>query len=112
MASTVIPKGIKEPGLSARESAEKEALEEAGIKGKVALHPIASYTCNKWEATCTVSVYPMKVTFVLGEEDWEEKHRTREWFKPDIAAKKLFQPALKPMVINLASLTKKDEMRQ
>lgn len=108
----VIPKGIKEPGLSARESAEKEALEEAGIKGKVALHPIGSYTCNKWEATCTVSVYPMEVTFVLDEEDWEEKHRTREWFKPDIAAKKLFQPALKPMVINLASLTKKDEMRQ
>jgi phosphohistidine phosphatase len=31
----VIPKGVKEPELSLRDSADKEALEEAGIRGKL-----------------------------------------------------------------------------
>lgn len=99
----VIPKGIKEPGLTLRESAEKEAQEEAGVKGKVALYPIGSYTYEKWEACCTVNVYPMEVTFILDEKDWQEKHRTREWLEPDVAAEKLFQHALKPMVLALGS---------
>jgi len=97
----VVPKGIKEPGLSPRESAAKEAMEEAGVKGKIAVDPIGTYQCEKWKATCTVSVYPMEVTKVIEEEDWEEKHRTREWFSVDEAAEKLFQPALKPMVLEL-----------
>ncbi len=102
----VIPKGIKEPGLSLRESAEKEALEEAGVKGKVAIQPIGFYTYEKWEATCTVNVYPMEVTFILDEKDWQERHRTREWHKPDAASEKLFQQALKPMVLDLIDYNK------
>jgi len=31
----VIPKGVIEPGMSAAESAAKEAYEEAGIRGRV-----------------------------------------------------------------------------
>lgn len=102
----VVPKGIKEPGLSPRESAEKEALEEAGIEGRVAIDPIGFYTYEKWQATCTVSVYPMEVTFMLDEKDWEEKHRGREWLKPEVAAEKLFQPALKPMIFDLPGYKK------
>lgn len=102
----VVPKGIKEPGLSPRESAEKEALEEAGIEGRVAIDPIGFYTYEKWQASCTVSVYPMEVTFMLDEKDWEEKHRGREWLKPDVAAEKLFQPALKPMIFDLPGYKK------
>ncbi len=97
----VVPKGIKEPGLSPRESAEQEALEEAGIKGKVAVSPIGVYAYKKWEATCTVTVYPMEVTCMIDEKHWEEKHRGREWVSPQIAAQKLLQPALKPMVLEL-----------
>jgi len=103
----VIPKGIKEPGLTLRESAEKEALEEAGVKGKVAIHPIGSYNYEKWEATCTVKVYPMEVTFMLDEKDWQERHRTREWLKVDTASEKLFQQSLKPMVLDLIDYNNK-----
>ncbi|MCU7940019.1 MAG: histidine phosphatase family protein [gamma proteobacterium symbiont of Bathyaustriella thionipta] len=99
----VIPKGIKEPGLTPRESAEKEAQEEAGVIGNVALHPIGIYHYKKWEATCSVNVYPMEVTLMLDEEHWEEKHRTREWVKPDVASIKLFQDALKPMILDLVT---------
>ncbi len=99
----VIHKGIKEPGLSLRESAAKKAMEEAGVKGKIAIDPIGTYQCEKWKATCAVSVYPMEVTNIIEEEDWEEKHRTREWFSVNDAAEKLFQPALKPIVLELKS---------
>ncbi|MDX2505344.1 MAG: histidine phosphatase family protein [Gammaproteobacteria bacterium] len=97
----VIPKGIKDPGLSLRESAAKEALEEAGVKGIVAEQPIGFYTYEKWQATCTVTVYPMEVTSIIDKQHWQEKHRGREWFKPDVASEKLFQQALKPMVLDL-----------
>ncbi|SCA56594.1 Phosphoglycerate/bisphosphoglycerate family mutase [Candidatus Terasakiella magnetica] len=75
----VVPKGIHEPGMSARESAAQEALEEAGIKGKVHDHELGRYSYEKWQATCTVSVYPMEVTDELSKEEWEESHRLRRW---------------------------------
>jgi phosphohistidine phosphatase len=97
----VVPKGIKDPGLSPRESAAKEALEEAGIEGEIAETALGSYTCEKWGATCTVAVYPMKVTRVIAEEDWEERHRGREWVTPDMAASRLKQEELRPLVKKL-----------
>ena len=65
----VVPKGIKDPGLSPRESAAKEAWEEAGIEGEIAETALGSYSCEKWGATCTVAVYAMKVTRVIAEEE-------------------------------------------
>ena len=100
----VVPKGIKDPGLSPRESAAKEALEEAGIEGEIAETALGSYTCEKWGATCTVAVYPMKVTRVIPEEEWEESHRGREWVTPDVAASRLKQQELRPLVIKLAAM--------
>jgi len=100
----VVPKGIKDPGLSPRESAAKEAWEEAGIEGEVAEAALGSYTCEKWGATCTVVVYPMKVTRVIPEEEWEESHRGREWVSPDKAASQLKQKELRPLVKKLESI--------
>ena len=100
----VVPKGIKDPGLSPRESAAKEALEEAGVEGEVAETELGSYTCEKWGATCTVAVYPMKVTRVIAEDEWEERHRGREWVTPDVAASRLKQKELRPLVKKLAAM--------
>jgi len=100
----VVPKGIKDPGLSPRESAAKEALEEAGIEGEVADAALGSYTCEKWGATCTVAVYPMKVTRLIAEEDWEERHRGREWVSPEKAARELKQRELAPLVKKLEAM--------
>ena len=99
----VVPKGIKDPGLSPRESAAKEAREEAGIEGEIAETALGSYTCEKWGATCTVAVYPMKVTRVIPEEDWEECHRGREWVTPEQAISQLKQTELRPLVKKLAA---------
>jgi len=100
----VVPKGIKDPGLSPRESAAREALEEAGIEGEVAETALGSYSCEKWGATCTVTVYPMKVTRVIAEEDWEENHRGRQWVSPEKAIRELKQKELGPLVEKLAAM--------
>ena len=103
----VVPKGIHEPGLDERESAAKEALEEAGVEGKVSKAAIGSYQYAKWGATCTVRVFPMEVTRLLPEAEWEERHRGRKWVTPEQAAERLRQPELGPMVLTLAKALRK-----
>jgi phosphohistidine phosphatase len=97
----VVPKGIKDPGLTPQDSAAKEAREEAGVLGQVAAEPIGSYSYPKWGATCEVDVYPMEVTRVLPEDEWAERHRGREWVSPERAAERLKQAEIAPMVIDL-----------
>jgi len=98
----VVPKGISDPGLSAQDSAAKEAREEAGIEGRVGNDALGSYRYEKWGSTCTVEVFPMEVTRVIPEEEWEERHRGREWVAPEVAKKRLRQAELKPLVAKLA----------
>lgn len=99
----VVPKGIWEPGLTARESAAMEAFEEAGVEGIVADEAIGTYVYPKWGADCKVEVYAMEVTRVLPENEWQEAHRNREWVTLKQAAQKLKQDELKPMLWKLAS---------
>lgn len=74
----IIPKGIIEPGLSPAESAAKEAVEEAGVVGKIADQEIGKYSYEKWGGTCHVRVFVLRVTKML--ETWEEQFfRRRKW---------------------------------
>ena len=73
----IIPKGIIEPDYSARNSAAKEALEEAGVKGGVHAKLLGIYRHRKWGRTCTVKVYPMRVTRIYNV--WDEADRDRAW---------------------------------
>ena len=104
----VVPKGIHDPGLSAQESAAKEALEEAGARGTVDNESLGSYTQEKWGATTRVEVFPMQVEELIPEAEWEETHRGRQWLPADKAIRKLKQPALGPMIRTLAARLKAD----
>ncbi len=73
----VIPKGIIELDLSPPDSAANEALEEAGIQGRVLQEPIGHYKYDKWGGTCEVQVFVMGVERVLDE--WLESFRDRAW---------------------------------
>lgn len=74
----IIPKGVIEPGMGARASARKEALEEAGIDGIVSDERIGEYQYRKWNGTCRVQVFGMQVTEVY--EHWDEELvRRRRW---------------------------------
>jgi len=98
----VVPKGIIEPGMTPQQSAEKEALEEAGVLGEVSKKVIDRYQYEKWGANCEVWVYGMKVTQQLDETQWDEKHRGRSWVPVKKALKLIHQPALVPMMLSLA----------
>lgn len=104
----VVPKGIHDPGLSAKESAAREALEEAGARGTIDEHSLGSYTQEKWGATTRVEVFPMRVDKLIPEAEWEETHRGRQWLPADKAIRKLKQPALGPMIRALSDRLKAD----
>lgn len=74
-----IPKGIVEPGLSEQDSAAKEAMEEAGVIGRVHPEPYGHYRHFKWGANCDVTVYAMAVERELDDQEWQEDHRIRRW---------------------------------
>lgn len=100
----VVPKGIQEPGLSARASAAREALEEAGVEGEVLDQPIGEYQNEKWEAACTVTVYPMRVTHEYSEDQWEEHHRGRRWVSVNDAISLVDNPDLQAIIAKLPDL--------
>ncbi len=95
----VIPKGVKEPDLSSQDSAAKEALEEAGIEGRVSSAAMGSYQYQKWGGTCTVEVFPMIVETMHAE--WEESYRDREWVSLEEAIERVTEEALKEMLRTL-----------
>ena len=74
----IFPKGVIDPGYSARAAARKEAAEEAGIRGTVSEEPLGEYSYEKWNGRCHVRMYDMEVTAV--SDTWDEMHlRQRRW---------------------------------
>ena len=92
----IIPKGIVEPYMSAAESAEKEAWEEAGVVGQISDHVLGTYTYEKWGGICVVKVFPLKVTRIA--ERWPESHRERAWFALPEAADQVEEPDLQAIL--------------
>lgn len=96
----IIPKGIVEPGMTAHESAEKEAIEEAGILGKVSSQALGSYQHQKWGGTCEIEVFPLEVETILTE--WPEMRiRQRKWMSFDEARKSIRSEQLKQIISSL-----------
>ena len=87
----IIPKGWPMNGHAPHEAAAREALEEAGIEGRIGSDAIGTYRYEKRRKTgavvpCTVEVFPLDVT---GQrKHWPEKgQRKMKWFPPEEAAK-------------------------
>lgn len=98
----IVPKGVVEPDLSPQDSALMEAFEEAGLRGRVAGPALGRYTYEKWGGTCTVEVFPMRVTETLS--DWPEREfRTRRWLAPMSAARRADDPRVAAMIRKLAA---------
>lgn len=99
----IIPKGWPMKGRRPRGTAAREALEEAGIKGKVSRTPIGSYTYVKrglggqsWP--CRVDIFPLEVRLELA--DWREREqRTRQWFPYIEAAGAVTERELRDLIL-------------
>ena len=98
----VTPKGGRMPGLTDFQAAAVEALEEAGVEGRIAEHPIGTFRYLKWLRRgegrwCVVSLYPLEVT--VEHDTWQEQHeRTREWVERDEAVRRVDEPELKALI--------------
>ena len=99
----VIPKGLIEENLTPRESAIKEAYEEAGVRGLVPLQPIGEYQYQKWRGTCNVEVFLLEVTDVLPE--WPEaQFRRRAWLSVEEAGQRVDEKALRRIIRRVPKL--------
>ena len=73
-----IPKGFIDAGETPKDTALKEALEEAGLKGRLVGDPVGSYEYQKWGIVLAVTVYLMEVKDE--DDDWDEaEFRERHW---------------------------------
>ncbi len=98
----IIPKGWPEDGLTAPESAAREAWEEAGVEGRISLNCLGIYSYLKVldrqdRLPIVVAVFPVKVRKLI--EDFPEKgERKRKWFSRKKAAARVDEPELRHMI--------------
>jgi 8-oxo-dGTP pyrophosphatase MutT (NUDIX family) len=98
----VIPKGWPMKGRKPYAAAAREALEEAGVIGKVGKTPIGVYHYvkrlkNGAPLLCTVDVFALQV--VRQRKRWPEQHqRTGHWFTAAEAARAVDEPELQDLI--------------
>lgn len=99
----VIPKGWPMEGRPSYAVAEREAYEEAGVKGKVHKEPIGHYMYQKGlsqglKVRCKVQVYSLEVS-ELCKNFPEKSQRRLEWVSCSEAAARVAEPGLKKLFL-------------
>jgi len=98
----IIPKGWPMKGRRPYAAAAREALEEAGLIGKIGKQSVGAYHYMKRmptgsELACKVMVFPLVVTHQ--RKSWpERKHRTTRWFSVEEATQAVEEPELKEII--------------
>ena len=93
----ILPKGIIDPGETREETALKEALEEAGLHGRIVGEPLGKYEDFKWGTVLHVTVLLMEVTQC--DDQWPEGDvRQRQWVTAEETASLLAKKELRPIV--------------
>jgi 8-oxo-dGTP pyrophosphatase MutT (NUDIX family) len=106
----VIPKGWPIGRKAPHASAAREALEEAGVVGKVGRNSIGTYTYEKRLAggttvLCDVQVFPLEVK--RQRKEWPEKaEREFRWFSPADAASVVREAALRDIILSVCDFSK------
>ena len=98
----VTPKGGRMSGKTDAEAAAQEALEEAGVEGRVSDRPLGSFRylkvlkrrASRW---CTVDLYGLEVR--AEHADWQEREeRERVWVGREEAARMVDEPDLQTLI--------------
>jgi 8-oxo-dGTP pyrophosphatase MutT (NUDIX family) len=104
----VLPKGWPMQGRTPYGTAAREALEEAGVVGKVSHEAVGAYHYMKRkksgrEVLCHVTVFPMLVE--RQRKTWPEMHqRVTRWFPLAEAAGLVNEPELQQVIRNFSAL--------
>lgn len=101
----VIPKGWPMDGLTDAAAAAVEALQEAGVSGRIEATPVGSYRYEKPDIApgtlLTVAVYTLWVE-QQGRRWLERNARRRRWFNAPSAAKLVAEPDLAELIGRLS----------
>ncbi len=106
----VLPKGWPMKKRKPRGAAAREALEEAGLHGKVAKEPLGDYHYmkrlkNGASTLVRVSVFPLRVQKQRGE--WLEKdQRVTRWFPVTEASELVHEPELQALILSFGVLAR------
>jgi 8-oxo-dGTP pyrophosphatase MutT (NUDIX family) len=101
----IIPKGWPMTRKTPHGAAAREALEEAGVIGRIGTTPIGSYSYEKrlkkgQVIVCDVLVFPLEVT--KQQKRWREKgERQVRWLTVAIAAATVNEEALSDIILGL-----------
>jgi 8-oxo-dGTP pyrophosphatase MutT (NUDIX family) len=98
----VIPKGWPMRGKKSYAVAEREAYEEAGVKGKVKHDVLGTYSYQKglqdgFSVPCKVQVHALEVDALLDKYP-ESGSRKLEWVSCEEAASRVNEPELKALL--------------
>ena len=89
----LVPKGKRQVGRGLRETALREAWEEAGLVGRLSGRPLGRYQFEKFGCRHTVVVFRMQVTAAV--DDWPERRkRLRDWVGAADLPSRLHHPGL------------------
>jgi 8-oxo-dGTP pyrophosphatase MutT (NUDIX family) len=95
----IFPKGQVELGMTAYDSAAKEAFEEAGVIGRINSTLFDQYQHQKWGGKMLVKVYTLEVTEIL--ETWDEMRDRNRQIVPLDQAIEIVQSVQKETLIKL-----------
>ncbi len=99
----IIPKGWIEKRMSPHTSAEKEALEEAGVKGEVSPVSLGCYRHGSSDDDPIVEVFLMRVD--REQRTWpEQDERERQWVSLDEAYEHVDEEGLKSILDDAAAV--------
>ena len=107
----VIPKGWPMKGRKSHATAALEALQEAGLLGKIEKAALGAYHYQKRMRNgstllCRVDVFPLRVS--RQRKNWPEKHqRTTKWFPCSKAARLVDEPELTKLIKGFEKLATK-----
>jgi 8-oxo-dGTP pyrophosphatase MutT (NUDIX family) len=104
----VIPKGGPMKGKSPRQVAAQEALEEAGVTGKVGRKPVGSYSYLKrledgTSAPCVVDVFALEAGDIA-ETFKEHGQRQFSWVRLVEAGRLVEEPELRSLFVKLDAM--------
>jgi len=94
-----LPKGHIEPNESTMAAAEREAFEEAGVRGSTSSRPFGTFLYFKDSSTrrYRVTVHLLQVT-TLSKSFPERNVRKSKWFSIDEASREASQPGLRTLL--------------
>lgn len=101
----IVPKGWPMKGRKDHEAAAQEALEEAGVTGRIHKHPMGAYTYDKRLADGGVEHVRVMVYLLEVEKEtskWAERdEREREWLSAKDAAGRVEEDGLSEIIRRL-----------